>query len=145
MSETKKRNPAFLSETFSRTTAAIGSGGPRELPRSSLTFTMEAALCTPGVFEDDFDITIRSTTTAEEESVGAEAKGAPHRAGKLLALKMLHAVNGQPLDRSQAQDEWLWEALGQTGRNVLLKMIEGLVAPGDDSMGKAMASRRLGA
>lgn len=140
----KKRNPNFLSEAFSRSTAALGSSGPRALPRTELTFTMDHTLCAPNIFEEDFEITLRSTTTAEEESVGADAKGAQHRAGKLLALKMIHAVNGHPLDRGIGQDEWFWEALGQTGRNILVKMIEGMVAPGEDAMGKVLASRRLG-
>lgn len=140
----KKRNPNLLSEAFTRSTAALGTSGPRALPRAELTFTMDHTLCAPGVFDEDFEVTLRSTSTADEESIGADAKGAPHRAGKLLALRMMQAVNGVALDRSSAQDEWFWECLGQTGRNVLIKMIEGMVAPGEDVMGKVLASRRLG-
>lgn len=137
------RKRGFLKAAYlASTTAAEGVSNLRpKLPRRALTFTVDAASCSPGVFAEDFELTLRATTTSEEESVGAQCRDAPERAGKLLAIKMLFAVNGEPIE--PGQDEWFWEALGPSGRMLVMQKIQELTRPTEEARGKADGSTQI--
>lgn len=136
------RRKGFLKAAFVQATTALsGTGGARALPRRTLTFTVDAGTCLPGLFADDFELTLRATTSAEEETIGAACRNAPEKAGKMLARKMLFAVNDEPIE--PGQDEWLWEALGPSGRMLVMKKVGELTRPTEDAEGKADQSTQV--
>lgn len=138
------RRKGFLKAAYQAATVGIDgkSGGTsRRLPRRTLTFTVDASTCSPGLFSEDFELTLRATSTAEEEAVGAQCRETPERAGKLIAIKMLFAVNGEPIE--PGQDEWLWEALGPSGRMLVMGKINELTRPTEEARGKADESTQV--
>lgn len=136
------RRKGFLKAAFERGTSAFDGGGPRELPRAKLSFVVDHTACLPGVFDEDFEITLRTTSTAEEEAIGAACRSAPEKAGKLMAIRMLWRVNGEPIETGQ--DEWLWEMLGPSGRMLVMAKVAELTRPGDAAQGKAHETTSIG-
>lgn len=132
----------FLQAAFQQASATLSAGGPGgapKIPQRELSFRMSATACAPGMFPEDFRITLRSLTPADEEAIAGLALSATNAAfrQRQLAMKMIIAVNGDPL--RPGEDEFLWGALGMTGRAIVLTMCNEL-SGGGDSMGKALAS-----
>lgn len=142
----KRPEPSYrkgmLKAVLMQHTSGIGEGGARTLPRRELTFVMDANACMPGVFPEDFKITIRALAPADEASIIEIARskgqgGNPVVSQQLAALKMIVAVNGDPVE--PGEDEFLWLALDMAGRSIVLRMCEQLSGAGD-AMGKAKDS-----
>lgn len=143
MSEEKQaRRKGALAAAYRQGTSGLGEGGPKGLPRRTITFTVDHTICAPGAFDEDFDLTLRGTTTADEEAVGAATREAPEKLGRLMALKMLVAFNNEPIE--VGQDEWLWEALGPAGRLLVMQHVSMLTKVPESALGKAAASVTFG-
>src|SRR5688572_18161680 len=54
-------DPQFLQSVFARF-SSVGGGAPPPMPRRYWSFIMDAAACTPGVFDRDFEITCGALT-----------------------------------------------------------------------------------
>lgn len=150
MSETgsggQNNRPSALEEAFERYTqelsAAGGTLGGPQLPRRSITFTVDHTVCAPGVFEEDFELTLRTLTPAQELQAARSAGGDAVAMGFAMAQASLYAVDGQPLD--QAHREFLWQVLDQAGRNLVVQIYTQLGTPSEEAAGKARGSLRVG-
>lgn len=142
--ETKPRNARLLLDVFERTTRALDGGRRPEVPRRSVTFLVDHSVCAPGVFPEDFELTLLALSPADELAAARESKGDVLTMATGMARRSLHAVNGQLIDRGVGMDEWLWENLGSGGRQLATAMFAWIGTPGEDAMGKAQASLRIG-
>lgn len=139
----------FLSETYKRHTSAMGDGSlsggaPKPLPQRELRFILAASACLPGVFDEDFEVTLRGMTPNDEEAVAllTQSAGGSRTAGqKFLAMRMWREVNGDPFT-DPGQQEWFWEAIGSAGRAIILTRCDALVDTGGGA-GKAERTTRV--
>lgn len=131
-----------LQAIFERSTAPLSTGGgPRALPRRTITFVVDHTLCAPGVFAEDFELTLASLTP-ELELEAVNASGTSAAMGFEMARRTIVAFNGQAL--GAGQDEWLWRALDQGGRQLVVVMYAELGTAREEVAGKAKASLRFG-
>lgn len=137
------RNPRLLSQTFDRWSSAASAGGmgaARPLPRRFATFTIDASVCVPGVFAEDFDLTLGSLTPELELQAAAKSGGDPVGMAFHMARLAMVAVNGEPI--GPGADDFLWSALGTGGRQLVTGMFAKLT--GDEgAQGKALATLRV--
>lgn len=118
-------------------------GGP-VVKRKRKTFIMDGSQCAPFMFLDpasgdyvDFKITMQSLTSTEEvEALGGVTN--PGQIPSLLAKRSLYAVNGKPIP--SARKDFLWEALGQQGRQICLVAFSQLGSASAAAMGKLARS-----
>lgn len=120
-----------------------GKGALRAGPivkRKRRTFVMMGSQCAPDLFTDpatgdyiDFKITMQSLTSTEEvEAIGGVTN--PGQIPSLLAKRSLYAVNGKPI--TPERRDFLWEALGQQGRQVCLVAFGQIGSASMAAMGK---------
>lgn len=140
----KPRNARLLMDAFERTTKGLEGGRRPEVPRRSVTFTIDHSVCAPGVFGEDFEVTLLALSPADELAAARESKGDVMTMATSMARRSLHSVNGETIDRGRGMDEWLWENLGSGGRQLVTAMFAWVGTPGEDAMGKAQASLRIG-
>lgn len=131
-----------LDEAFESFTGSLGGGQPRKLPQREVSFTVDASICAPGVFREDFTITLRSLTPSDELAAAQKSGGDPMKLALTMAMASIHAFDGKVLD--QAKREFLWAALDQAGRNVVVSQFGALGSPGEDAMAKTLASLVVG-
>lgn len=124
--------------------ATSENGGKRTgLPRKRITFTVEAEACAPGVFDEDFEVTVQSLSAGEEMLAAKAARGDATVMAFEMAKLAIVEVDGEPLDRASGEDEFLWEALDQAGRQLVVGMFTRVGTPDDDAAGKAEASLKV--
>lgn len=112
--------------------------------RKRKTFTMDGSQCAPFMFVDaatgdyvDFKITMQSLTSTEEvNALGGVTN--PGQIPSLLAKHSLYAVNGKPIPADRK--DFLWEALGQQGRQICLVAFSQLGSASAAAMGKLARS-----
>lgn len=136
-----KKPRASLRSVFDRNTTSLGGGEARKLPRRMLTFTVDADCCAPGIFDEDFELTLGSLTPTMELEAAREAKGDPATMAMIMARKSLVQFNGEAIEAGQ--DEWLWVALDSGGRQLVMAMFVNVGTPGEVALGKATASLRV--
>lgn len=136
----KRLNPNVLAEAFERY-AGTSLASARPLPRRRVSFMVDASICAPGVFEEDFEITLASLTPAAELEAIAAAKGDSISMAFTMARGAIEAVNGAPV--GPGQDEWLWQALDVGGRQVVVGMFAELTGTSAGAAGKARATLRV--
>lgn len=140
----KPRNGRLLLDAFERTTKGLEGGRRPEVPRRSVTFLVDHSVCAPGVFGEDFELTLLALSPADELAAARESKGDVMSMAQAMARRSLHSLNGEVIDRGRGMDEWLWEHLGSGGRQLTTAMFAWVGTPGEDAMGKAQASLRIG-
>jgi len=113
------------------------------MPRRQVTFTLDHTVCAPGVFDGDFDLTIGGLTSAMELEAAGKAKGEIASLAFHYARLSLMAVNGVELDQSEHQQDWLWEALGTGGRQLVAGMFAQHAMPDGEAQGKASRTVRV--
>lgn len=106
--------------------------------REEFTFPMSGETCAPGVFylngePLEFKLTVVGLTHQEELEAGRTVKAATDLPFA-LAKRSLFAFKGKPLDMKKR--EWLWEALGPKGRQVVVNAYGEVNAAGDEALGK---------
>lgn len=136
----KPRNPNALSDAFERF-AGASLASARPLPRRRVSFMVDAGICAPGVFEEDFEITMASLTPAAELEAIAAAKGDSISMAFTMARGAIEAVNGSPV--GPGHEEWLWQALDVGGRQVVVGMFAELTGTSQGAAGKARATLRV--
>jgi hypothetical protein len=131
------KNDAF-ERAYQRSTT---SGG---VLRRTATFLVDHAQCSPGAFFEDFELTIGSLTSALEyqatKASQADQNSLPFHMARLSVI----AFNGVKVEPASAKGEWLWEALGQAGRMIVVSVFGQTCVPADGAVGKAIRSLRLG-
>lgn len=120
------------------------TGAGKGMPRRTLTFTMDHTVCVPGIFEEDFEITVGALTPRLELEASKQAKGDPTTMAFLMAKLSVMQVNGDTVSAGRGQLEFLWEALDQGGRQIVVAMFSKIGAPDEDALGKAEESVTLG-
>jgi len=132
-----------LRAAMSRNTEGNTLGNVRGLPRRKATFTIDKDVCAPGVFDDDIDVTLISINSDMELKAIRDCKGDPTSLAFLLARASVYAINGEPVNDAEGEREWLWEALGNGGRAILVGMFGQFGTADAESQGKAMRSLRV--
>lgn len=135
----------FLAAAMSRVTEQgdlSGTGG-QKMPRRKLTFLVDHTMCVPGVFEEDFTLTLGSLTPRLELEASKGAKGDPTIMAYAMARLSIMAINGEPLRTAKGEAEFLWEALDAAGRQLVVAMFSKLGTVDDESMGKAEESLQM--
>lgn len=140
----EKKDPGALQRAFERSTKSISDGSRQSLPRKEVTFVVDHTVCAAGVFDEDFELTLRSLTSQDELAAARACKGDVTVMAMLMARNSLHALNGAMLDRGLGQDEWLWNVLDAGGRQLVVMMFANVGAPGEAALGKALASVTMG-
>ena len=107
--------------------------------REELTFRMSSDTCVPGVFSGssgevvEFKLTVVALTQQEEIEATRTVK-TPTDLPFKLAKKSLYKFQGKVL--TDKKRDFLFEALGPKGRQVVLAGYSEINAPGDEAMGK---------
>src|SRR5690606_17546735 len=113
------------------------------MPRRLVTFVMDAGACVPGLFDEDFEITLGGLTAEMELEAAQAARGQVASLAFHYARLSLYAVNGKPLDASKLEPDWLWQALGTGGRQIVAGMFAEACMPDEAAQGKARRSLRV--
>src|SRR5690349_2321396 len=121
-------------------TAAEGIGKRREMLRATVEVTIDHTICAPGVFDEDFELTLRATTVGIEQTLARAHRNDPTGYQAALVRASLYLFNGAPI--GAGEDEVLWEGMGPAGRNLALVAWQSLVMPTDAAMGKAKGSQK---
>lgn len=137
----------FLDQLFGRLPAGMEalSGKSQIIKPREVTFLFDGSAGAPNIFIDqngdylDVQITVRTLSSAEEiEALGSitnNVGAAPYA----LAKRALYAVEGKPLKADQR--ELIWEALGSTGRQLVLMAFQNLGGGASEAaMGKYRSS-----
>lgn len=116
----------------------IGSGG---VPRRKLTFTVDHRV-TSGVFDEDFDLTLQALSVGQELSISSDF-GADQGMALMheMAKKTILQFDGDPIANA-GQREFLWDALGSGGRQIVLQKMAELAGPLAEAVGKANDSAK---
>lgn len=126
--EKKDLSPTLLQRTFERVT--VSGEGARDftadlVPRKRITFEMDGSECAPGIFVDEtgdpvtFTLTLASLTSGMESKVTRGVMD-PSEASYLTVKASIEKLNGAPVLGDQL--EFLWEALGAQGRQLVMQM-----------------------
>ncbi len=113
------------------------------MPRRTLTFIVDHTLCVPGIFEEDFELTLGALTPRLEIEASKAAKGDPTTMAFGMARLSIMAVNGERVSSAKGENDFLWQALDQGGRQLVVAMFAKM-SPDEEAVGKAEASLRLG-
>lgn len=124
---------------------ALSGKKPLIRPRE-VTFLFDGSAGAPEIFTDadtgdylDVEITVRSLSSADEIEALSGISNNIGAAPYALAKRSLHAVEGKPLN-SEGRD-LIWEALGSTGRQLVLMAFQGLGGGASEAaMGKYRSS-----
>lgn len=140
--ETKKSGT--LSRAFSASAGMAGTiSDYRGMPRRMATFTVDHTMCLPGVFDQDFELTIATLTAAIETAGLNQSKGDPVTMGMSFAKLSIVALDGEPVTPDQGKDDWLWEVLGPAGRQLVTVMYAQIGSADADAIKKAQQTLRL--
>jgi len=137
------RSKGFLRSSINRNTGTNTLGRQAGIPQRRVTFLVDRDACCPGVFAQDFELTLRGTTAEMELMAAKGARGDAVAMTMALARSALCEVNGEPIDTGNLEHEWLWEALGTGGRNMVLGIFAQYCTADEASQGKAMRSIRV--
>lgn len=147
--EIQTRDAALLQRVFDRLTIAGPSafGGNRELiPRRRIEFTVNGADCAPGVFVDgagepvDFTLGLVALSSVQEIKATEDVVDPAEAVFKTARLS-LETLNGAPVLGEQI--EFLWEALGPGGRQLVITLYGRIGSASPGALGKALGSSVL--
>ena len=136
------RRGAQLSEAMGRT-GGDSFATMRGMPRRRVTFTMPAEVCAPGIFDEDFDLTLESLTSAQELEGARKARGDSNVLAMIFTRTSIVGFNGTPLNVSEGQLDWLWEAIGGAGRQIVMGVFTQIGTPSADAQKNVMSGLRL--
>ena len=140
----KKRrlDPGALKSAMSRT-GGDSLASSKSMPRRQATFPVLASECAPGIFDEDFELTIRSLPSHIELEQSRKARGDSNVLGILFSRASLHALNGQVIDVNEGELDWLWEALGPGGRQLVMGMFAKTCTASEEAQKNALSGLRL--
>lgn len=134
-------NPSALDDALERFTRS-GSGEGQPLPRRVIRFRVDHLACEPGVFAEDFWLTLRGISSHDELAAADEAGQSVTKMVYAMAKRAIFGFNDQPIDRIRR--EFLWEALGLAGRALVTSMFDELGQLPPDAAKKAHDSMQVG-
>lgn len=126
-----------LKRAYAKATAEGSGKGFGSLPSKQVTFVVDHNACRPGVFDGDFKVTLESLSSGQELAAAKESKGDPTAMAFIMAKKSLTAVDDVRIDASVGEDDFLWEALDQGGRMIVVSMFAKVGTPDEATAGKA--------
>lgn len=129
-----------LKRAYEKATSESGGKGLSGLPSKKITFVIDHNACRPGVFDADFKVTLESLNSNQELAAAKESKGDSTAMAFIMAKKSMSHVDGVKIDSAVGEDEFLWEALDQSGRMLVVSMFAKVGTPDDESAGKAEGS-----
>ena len=134
-------DPRALQLAFDKTTRtgpdAMSPGGGDIIPRRRLEFVIDASELAPDVFAGDIKITLAALSSAMElKAVDGVTDAAA--AGVLTSKASLELLNDAPIPLDQL--DFVWEALGPGGRQIVMTMYQQIGALTPVGLGKAQAS-----
>lgn len=139
-----EKNANLLSQVFDTFATKVSEGdNAKQLAERRATFVIDASLCVPGSFAEDFELTIRSLSPEDELAAMNEAGAVPAALAQSYAKRSLYAVNGTPIARGRGEDSFLWRALGQGGRQMVLQMFSTVAGIDQQAVETAKKSLRL--
>ncbi len=133
-------DPTVLQRVFDKTTvtgaAAMAPGGEL-IPRKRLEFIIDQTELAPGLFASDVQVTLVALTSTMEIRA---TKGVtdPQEVVAVYAKAALELLNGAPILGDQV--DWLWEALGPGGRQLVMYQYQKIGSMTPVGMGKSEAS-----
>lgn len=134
-------DPRALQLAFDKTTRtgpdAMSPGAGDIIPRRRLDFVIVLDELAPGVFTEDIKITLAALSSAMELKAVSGITD-PAAAGVLTSKASLELLNGAPIPPDQL--DFVWEALGPGGRQIVMTMYQEIGALTPVGMGKAQAS-----
>lgn len=143
-------DPGLLAKVFDRATVS----GPGALshkgdvvPRQYIDFDVSGSDCAPGMFVDEsgasivFKLGLKSPTSSEEIKI-TKGMQDPAEVVQAMVKASLNTVNGAPIVGEQI--DFMWEALGATGRQLAQVMYQEIGAISPVGLGKAQASSSRG-
>jgi hypothetical protein len=141
-SEPAPKPASTFSESFKQVvarqaTSASSGDAPKTIRRRRATFTIDHELCEPGVFGEDFKVTVEGLSAAQElDALKSGSDGASM--GFAMAKLSIREFNGRPLQGHER--EMLWEWLGFAGRTaVTSEYMKHCTGVGDGaSLGKSL-------
>ncbi len=142
-------SPDLLDRVYEEATGGGGSlSSSKEIvPRKRITFEVDGADCAPGMFVDadglpiTFKLTLATLTAAQELKVTRGVQD-PAEAVQLTAKACIDGLNGKPVVGEKL--DFLWEALGAGGRQLVLLMYQEIGALTPAGLGKALAGSTRG-
>jgi hypothetical protein len=141
-SKKRRLDPNALKSAMSRT-GGDSLASSKGMPRRQATFPVLATECAPGIFDEDFELTIRSLPSHVELEQSRRARGDSNVLGHLFARASIHAMNGQVLDVNEGELDWLWEALSSSGRQLVMGMFAKTCTVSDEAQKNALSGLRL--
>ena len=112
-----------------------------------ITFPVSGEDCAPGMFVDatgaplEFEITLAALSAAQEIKATRGVLD-PTEAVQLMARSSIEKLNGAPVVGEQV--EFLWEALGPGGRQLVIVMYQEVGSLSPANLGKARSNFVLG-
>lgn len=117
-------------------------GSMRGIQRRRATCVIDCGSCEPGMFDEDFELTLQSLDSATELRAAAKAKGDASQLALWMTYFALHAVNGVVIDESLGERGFLWEALGGA-RQLAMGVFAKSLMPDSVAAGKALRGIRF--
>jgi hypothetical protein len=136
-----RRTRGFLTSTMNRKTDA-NIVMVKGMPKRRITFTVASDTCSPGVFSEDFELTLESLDSRMEIECARKSKGDATSMAFWYAYHGMSEVNGDRINDAEAEREWLWEALGPARQLVMGLFARGCMVDAE-SQGKAFGSLRI--
>ncbi len=135
-------DPRTLQLVFDKATRtgpdAMSGVGGEIIPRRRIDFVIDVSELAPGIFTEDIKITLAALSSAMElKAVNGITD--PGGAGWMTAKASLELLNGAPIPEGDQMD-FVWEALGPGGRQLVMTMYQEIGALTPVGMGKAQAS-----
>lgn len=129
--------PGFAKQVFEQNTST-NSMRSKGLPRKMATFVMDHTECGPGVFPQDFKVTLRSLSSRDEMKAAKAAKSDPASLGFEMAKASLYKINGDLL--GHAEKEFFWDAFDNGGRQLVMYAFQKIAGAREESVGKVLES-----
>lgn len=119
--------------------------GATIIRRRRLSFIVDGSACAPNVFCDDvgeyydFKLTVQTLDSTEEMNALNSVSDAG-QVPMLLAKACLYAINDKPLPQDRDKRDFLWEALGMQGRQLVMLAVNSLGSASAAALGKYQAT-----
>lgn len=139
--ESAKRESTFTADfkgILAKLSSKASEGGQaKTIRRRTATFVVDAELCEPSAFDEDFKVTVEGLSAGAELDALKES-GEGTSMGFALAKRSIKQFNGKMLKKHEV--DLLWDLLGFAGRlEVVNKFMEHCTGVGDGAtLGKSL-------
>jgi hypothetical protein len=124
-----------IARLLARTTTDQGGQGGK-IRRRRFKLTIAPEICENGIFDEPFTLILTSPSSSDEYAAISRAEGDGIRLGFELVKACLVSLNGEPLSDMDLSRDALWDALGFTGRNLVMLKWKEMNNPGEEATKK---------